>query len=175
MDRPAESKTIEDLRECLFRHDTSKGETRNAYYSDSEAEIIGHAIQSVIRGEEWAFHDSETPWNCSEYSDIQELINNTEAFYNLASEQDPETVWAVWSHNSEWTAEEVTRAFEDGFRGVHSSPQEFAFYWLEDVQGHDPGEFPYNYFDHESWLRDLGYEGWEFIKVPQGVAVFSPY
>lgn len=44
MNKDADPKTVDDLRHCLFA-DNECG--RNCYMDDSDAEIIGHAIQTI--------------------------------------------------------------------------------------------------------------------------------
>ena len=132
-------------------------------------------IDEVIKGEEWAFHDNEVPFNCPEFADIEGLLERSQAYHDLASHgYDESAVYALFKAEPCFGAEEITRAFEDNFHGVHESAEDFGYSFLEE-QGADFGQFPYNYFDMESFVRDLGFEGWLFLPVPEGVAVFGGY
>ena len=83
--------------------------------------------------------------------------------------------WSAYVDNvgEKYATEE---GFDDTFRGEHDSPEDFAEELARDCGMLPEGPLA-NYIDWERYARDMSYEGWHFLRIPESggrVWVFSP-
>lgn len=94
------------------------------------------------------------------------LSENIFDIIKAVSELDPRTQEAfhVWLNNSgeeisEQNIEDLISRFEDDYIGAYESEHDFAYEMMEDI---DLPEIARNYFDYDSYARDLFMDGYWF-------------
>lgn len=166
---------------CLAAYNNGKlhGRWINANQEPREiwAEISSVLKTSPERGsEEWAMHDyegfgeihlSECP-DIAHVSTIARLIqDHGEAF----------TLWYQSQDGHGFDTEGLEEKFSEQWQGAHDSESSFADHLLEET-GHlnELPEWARNYFDFESYARDLRFGGdYSFVRHAGQVYVFSNY
>ena len=134
-------------------------------------EKFNNAIQVATEyADEVAVHDYDGINLNNEYPDFEELYYFCEAVED--SWVDDEAIMAYAEHTGEELDIELIANAEGSYVGTYSSFQEYADQWA-DEQLQDKDDFLKNYFDYESYARDLEYDYMVCYVSDYGVAVFS--
>ncbi|CAN5279721.1 antirestriction protein ArdA [soil metagenome] len=137
--------------------------------------IAGHTAATLLeemtafvsaRGhEEWAIHDYNNLPLCSEWPDLEIVIETAQ----LVTSYDFETV----SGYIDYFGTEQLSEFEEKYQGAFATEEIFAHELVDDCYDLEKcmGSLS-NYFDYGAFARDLFMGDYVSVRVPEGVAVF---
>lgn len=149
----------------------------NQSASDIHAEIAAMLKESPERlAEEWAVHDYEGfgEIHLSEWPDIERV---SELARLINDHGDALTVWYEAQDAQNFAVTDLAEKFQEQWSGEHDSERAFAEDFLESTGQLDSiPEWARNYFDFESYARDLRVSGdYSFVRHEGQVYVFSNY
>lgn len=127
-------------------------------------------MDATKNADEVAVHDYDGINMSNEYPDFEELYHFCHALQD--SWLDDEVILAYAEDTGKELDNELIADAENSYVGTYSSFQEYADQWA-DEQLQDKDDFLKNYFDYESYARDLEYDYMVCYVSDYGVAVFS--
>lgn len=137
-------------------------------------EFIREEINEILHtspeqgAEEYAIHDSEFLGNISEYAGLDEIAERAEFIAEHG-----EVALALLKHYHD--LKDAMGAI-DGYHGEYDSELDYAYRYVEDTgMFQDVPQTIQNYFDYESFARDLFINDLFSIESDNGVYVFSNY
>jgi antirestriction protein len=166
---------------CLAAYNNGKlhGQWIDANQEPSEiwVEISAMLKTSPERGsEEWALHDYEGfgDIHLSEWPDIRHVSTIARL---IDDHGNAFTVWYQSQDGHGFDTDELEEKFLEQWQGAHDSESAFADHLLEETgQLSELPEWSRNYFDFESYARDLRLGGdYSFIRHGGQVYVYSNY
>ena len=133
--------------------------------ADQEPQDIQAAIHSMLEkspeafAEEWAVHDYEGFGSISlgEWPDIERVSTLAKL---IAAHGEPFTLWYQNQDGSNFDCSELEEIFLEQWQGAFESETDFAYKLLEETgQLSELPIWAQNYFDYESYARDLNLNG----------------
>ncbi len=126
--------------------------------------------------EEWAMHDYEG-FSGIEFSEWPDFARISVLAGLLEDHGDAFALWYSNQDGQNIDAEELEETFLEQWQGAHDSESSFADYLLDQTgQLSELPEWARNYFDFESYARDLRLGGdYSFVSHNAQVYVFSNY
>lgn len=106
---------------------------------------------SILNAEEWAIHDYELPFEISEYPNLDELIAKVDAYESLDDNEREGYAAYLEAIDATGTVEQ----FRDAYQGHYDSEIDYAYQYVEDTGMLDNAGVASNYFDYDSFARDL--------------------
>lgn len=145
---------------CLASYNAGQlyGEWINA---DREAHEIQSDIKSMLKrspeacAEEWAVHDYEgfNSISLSEWPDIERVSTLANL---IVAHGEPFSIWYENQDGSNFDVSELEEMFLEQWQGSYESDVDFAYKLLEESgQLSELPTWAQNYFDYESYARDL--------------------
>ncbi len=149
---------------CLAAYNAGQlhGEWINA---DKEAQEIQADIKSMLemspepRAEEWAVHDYEgfSFISLSEWPDLERVSALAKL---IATHGEPFSIWYQNHDGSNFDVSELEEIFLEQWQGSYESDTDFAYKLFEESgQLSELPTWAQNYFDYESYARDLHLNG----------------
>jgi antirestriction protein len=151
-------------------------------YADQTASEIFAEIRAMLKAspepgaEEWAVHDDEG------FGEIElsewPAIERVSAIAALIREHgDAFSIWYSTQDAQHFAVDELSEKFSEQWQGVHDSESDFASQLLEDCGNlSELPDWAKNYFDFESYARDLRLSGdYSFVNHDGQVFVFSNF
>lgn len=129
--------------------------------ADQDAEDIQAEIKSMLKSspesgaEEWAVHDYEgfNSISLGEWPDL-ELVSNLAKL--IVAHGEPFSIWYQNQDGSNFESSELEEMFIEQWQGAFDSETDFAYRLLEESgQLSELPAWAQNYFDYESYARDL--------------------
>jgi antirestriction protein len=129
------------------------------------------AESPIPRAEEWAIHDFEGfgDVRINEYAGL-ENVSNLAKFVAEHGELGAE----VLSHFC-GDLDDAERALEECYHGEFASEEDFACYWLREVDCRDIPDYLENYIDYKAMAYDFFISDFYSIELKHKVHVFSNY
>lgn len=144
-----------------IRHNSETGDTRNVPcpYCNGKGELFS--------AEEFAIHDYDDFPNMGEYPSLDDVAKVAEFIEDSDDEELAKEVLKE-TNNDVDDAQEMM----DNYHGTYNSFRDYADEFADKMMPSDAPDFLKNYFDYESFARDLQHD-YTVIEMNKGVAIFS--
>lgn len=128
------------------------------------------ACSPIPKAEEWTIHDYEAfgEIDINEYTSL-ETISNLVSFINEHGELGA----SVYCYARD--LDEARRLLEDCYQGEFASDEDFAYYWIHEVDCRKIPEYIQHYIDYKAMARDFFINDFFSINLDHKVHVFSHY